>query len=369
MTTVQLQRRYSFTSSTVLDGTAVTNTSAAVRSPKTIALQPVETACNLCENPGVGVDFGQDRRPPKRDATQLPSPNANDTQSLPAKITKLALELERDVDDDIDSGYSDDGDVILPSPIPLHLESHDRLQHHLNLHCHESLELEPYNTPLLLPAVPTANPPHLLSLPPELRAQIYRYLPDTLISSRPLIYCLSTFAGRKQHPLAAVCRQIRQESLALFYGYNTWLIKLEFKMMYDAFRTWIRDLGDNAGELRLLQISVRGRMFRPVVGGTTGGAGSGSGTAVFSTAGASAGVEYLCVDGDATFRIDMSERYEGGEVEVVRCDGSKAAGERARVHLQGLVEPLWKKRREGRLRGADFLGMVDLFLGYTGWWC
>ncbi|KAF2812939.1 uncharacterized protein BDZ99DRAFT_246243 [Mytilinidion resinicola] len=364
MTTVQLQRRYSFTSSTVLDGTAVTNASAAVRSPKTIALQPVETACNLCENPGVGVDFGQDRRPPKRDATQLPSPNANDTQSLPTKITRLAL--ERDADDDIDSGYSDDGDVI--SPPPLRLESHDRLQHHLNLSQTEPLELEPYSDALpLLAAAPPPNPPHLLSLPPELRAQIYRYLPDTLISSRPLIYCLSTFAGRKQHPLAAVCRQIRQESLALFYGYNTWLIKLEFKIMYDAFRAWIRDLGDNAGELRLLQISVRGRMFRPVVG-TAGGAGSGSGTAVFSTA-ASAGVEYLCVDGDATFRIDLSERYEGGEVEVVRCDGSAAAGERARAHLQGLVEPLWRKRREGRLRGADFLGMVDLFLGYTGWWC
>jgi hypothetical protein len=79
-------------------------------------------------------------------------------------------------------------------------------------------------------------------------------------------------------------------------------------------------------------------------------------------------VEYLCVDGDATFRIDLSERFEGGEVEVVRCDGSRAAGEHARKFLAGLVEPLWRKRREGRLRGEEFLGMVDAFLGFTGWW-
>jgi len=244
-----------------------------------------------------------DCRPPKRDATQLPSPNDVDPKWLPTKIAKLAIEA-----------------VEAPPPPP---------------------------------PEPVRAPTGFLDLPPEIRNQIYRELPDTLISSRPLIYCLSTFKGRKQHCLASVCRQIRSESLAIFYGYNTWVIKLEFKLMYDAFKAWISSIGDvNAGNLRLLQLSVRSKDFRPVPPG-----------------GHAADAEvYTCADGDATFRIDLSERFPGGEVTVMRCDGEAAAGEAARVRLQGLIEPLWKKRVAGTLTGRDFIVAVDDFLGYTGWW-
>lgn len=293
------------TGNAILDGSR--------RSPKIAPLQPsVQTSCNLCESAD-SPDL--DRRPPKRDATQLPSPNDIDPKTLPNKIAKLALEADAET-----SPSPSHSDFSYPSPRPQ------------------------------IPEVTPHKPIGLLGLPPEIRNQIYRELPDTLISSRPLIYCLSTFKGRKQHCLSSVCRQIRSESLAIFYGYNTWVIKLEFKIMYDAFRAWISSIGDmNAGNLRLLQLSVRGRDFRPVAAGTEAGG-------------------YKCVDGDATFRIDLSERYVGGEVTVMRCDGSVDAGEQARACLRGLVQPVWKKRQEGRLRGEDFVEMVDAFLGYTGWW-
>lgn len=303
MLIMTLQRRYSVTGNTTLDGSRAPPPIVGMRSPKITAIQPtVQTSSNPRESV-TSPDLVSDRRPPKRDATQLPSPNDVDPKWLPTKIAKLAIE------------------AVEAPPLP--------------------------------PPEPVRAPTGFLDLPPEIRNQIYRELPDTLISSRPLIYCLSTFKGRKQHCLASVCRQIRSESLAIFYGYNTWVIKLEFKLMYDAFKAWISSIGDvNAGNLRLLQLSVRSRDFRPVPPGGNA---------------ADADV-YTCADGDATFRIDLSERFPGGEVTVMRCDGSAAAGEVARARLQDLIEPLWQKRVAGTLTGQDFIVAVDDFLGHTGWW-
>ncbi|KAF2871776.1 hypothetical protein BDV95DRAFT_572790 [Massariosphaeria phaeospora] len=220
------------------------------------------------------------------------------------------------------------------------------------------------------PASTTASPdapPTFLTLPPEIRHQIYRYLPD-LVRPTPLIYCLSTFANNLQHPLASVSPLVRAEALAIFYSYNTWVIKLEFRMMYEAFHAWIIRLGPGAASLRLVHISVRGSLFKPrtrhhpivifpVLAGHS------------ANTGAQRAVEdYHPPDGDASFKIDLSEKYAGGKVELVRCDGSRENGEKGRVHLEKLVAGLWGKRRAGTLNGQDWVDAVDSFLAFTGWW-
>lgn len=222
----------------------------------------------------------------------------------------------------------------------------------------------------LLPSSPTDTSlaPTLCTLPPELRHQIYLNLPD-LVLPYPLIYCLSTFANKKQHPLASVSQLIRAEALAIFYSYNTWIIKLEFKMMYDAFQDWIIRLGDGAGVLRKVNIAVRGSLFKPrtshpssnlgALNPAMNGAGTPAMRAVFE--------EYHPPDGDASFNIDLSEKWAGGRVEVLRNDGTKDAGEKARKQLVKLVDGLWEKRRAGMLNGQDWVNMVDQFLSFVGW--
>jgi hypothetical protein len=211
-------------------------------------------------------------------------------------------------------------------------------------------------------------PPTFLTLPPELRHQIYLYLPD-LVLPHPLIYCLSTFENKKQHPLSAVSRQIRSEALAVYYSYNHWIIKLEFKIMYDAFQNWIIQLGDAAGHLRIVTVAVRGALFKPRTSHSPGI--NINGMIVMANANVPGGhvvEEYHPPDGDASFQIDLSEKYEGGLVEVVRNDGSRESGEKAKVFLAGLVRGMWEKRKAGTLNGQDWVDMVDRFLTFTGWW-
>ncbi|CAO2654681.1 Nn.00g114140.m01.CDS01 [Neocucurbitaria sp. VM-36] len=231
----------------------------------------------------------------------------------------------------------------------------------------EAIGLEPVETP---PTVNGQDPLTLLTLPPEIRHQIYRKC-DNLILDKPLVYCISTFDGEMQHPLASVSRQVRSEALAIFYSYNTWVIKVEFRMMYEAFRDWIIRLGDGAGLLRLISFSVRGSLFKPKRTHTQNVMFHGQLVQIppGGAAGTASREELYCPpDGDASFKIDLSEKFIGGKVMLVRNDGTKEAGEKARVYLEKLVAGLWEKRRAGTLNGQDWVTMVDKFVAFIARW-
>ncbi|KAF3003772.1 hypothetical protein E8E13_009988 [Curvularia kusanoi] len=251
----------------------------------------------------------------------------------------------------------------------------------------------------------TPNPPPkttFLTLPPEIRHAIYR-LDTDLVKPYPLCYCLENAGSKIQHPFASVSRQIRAEALSIFYSHNVWAIKTEYKMFYEAFRDWIIRLGpEGAGRLRLVRLSVRGKLFKPralgearrvaaMVGGNgqvvvvhTGAvAQQQQQQAQWATTGApvipgvlpspttspspsTAEGLYSPPDGEACFTIDLSEKYPGGLVRLMRNDGSPEAGEKGRAHLEMLVLSVWQKRREGRLNGQDWIALVDGFLGFVG---
>ncbi|ORY16717.1 hypothetical protein BCR34DRAFT_450300, partial [Clohesyomyces aquaticus] len=378
------QRRYSVTGQTPPDGVP------AMKSPKLQALDTSmqTTSCGLCEGGGdagmyqpghscslgVGTTGITVRTSAKRSATQIPSPNTPSSQELPTKIARLALEHDHmDVDSsqdsltdpfpDSDDWALSDGSASAPSsPAFSSTSLSDASLKHL-------LALEDIALPLASPRVPippSDSPPRTFStLPPEIRHQVYLHLPD-LILPHPLIYCLSTFANMKQHPLASVSQLIRSEALAIFYSYNTWIIKLEYKIMYDAFQDWIIRLGDGAGRLRLVNIAVRGSLFKPRTSHASSINAPPLIGAVNGPMGAAMRIveEYHPPDGDASFGIDLSEKWEGGKVELLRCDGTKEAGEEARVHLQTLVRGVWEKRTRGVLNGQDWVDLVDQFLNF-----
>jgi hypothetical protein len=220
----------------------------------------------------------------------------------------------------------------------------------------------------LLSSHETYTPLTLLTLPPEIRHQIYRNC-EELIFKQPLLYCIATAFDKIQHPLASVSRQVRSEALAIFYSYNTWTVKVEFRMMYESFQYWIIRLGDGAGSLRLVDLSVRGTLFKPKRTHTQSVLLNGQ--VVQITPGvASDGREelYSPPDGDASFKIDLSEKHLGGKVQVVRNDGTKEAGEIGRAHLEDAVKVLWEKRRVGTLNGQDWVDMVNTFISFIGGW-
>lgn len=326
----------------------------------------------------------------KRSATQLPSPSTPSSQELPTKIAKLGLEH-----DDMDFSGEEDG--FLTDPFPEEsdwaLSSRDNtpptsLPSSSDCECLSDVEeisrecrldeigqrQAVQHLPLQLTPTSSTDPTlplTLCTLPPELRHQIYLHLPD-LVLPYPLIYCLSTFANKKQHPLASVSRLVRSEALAIFYSYNIWIIKLEFRMMYEAFQDWIICLGEGAGSLRLVNIAVRGSLFKPRTSHLqSNGAANGPmipGVNANGQAGAVPVIEeYHPPDGDASFKIDLSEKWAGGKVELLRNDGTREAGEKARIYLAALVAGLWEKRRTGTLNGQDWVNMVDQFLTFVGW--
>jgi hypothetical protein len=211
-------------------------------------------------------------------------------------------------------------------------------------------------------------PTTLLTLPPEIRHQIYRNC-EELVFKQPLLYCIATAFNKIQHPLASVSRQVRSEALAIFYSYNTWIVKVEFRMMYEGFQHWIIRLGEGAGSLRLVDLSVRGTLFKPKR--THVQSVLVHGQLVQITPGvATHGREelYSPPDGDASFKIDLSEKHIGGKVQLVRNDGTKEAGEKGRAQLARMVVGLWEKRRAGTLNGQDWVTMVDDFLTFIGGW-
>lgn len=211
------------------------------------------------------------------------------------------------------------------------------------------------------------QPLTFLTLPPEIRHQIYRNC-ENLVLHKPLVYCISTFDGEMQHPLGSVSRLVRSEALAIFYSYNLWVIKVEFKMMYDAFQDWIIRLGEGAGLLRLISFSVRGSLFKPARTHNTSVMFNGQLiTTPPNMPGASnAGEMYSPPDGDASFKIDLSEKFAGGKVTLVRNDGTREAGAQATLHLATLVSSLWSKRQNGTLNGQDWITMVDDFIKFIG---
>jgi hypothetical protein len=75
---------------------------------------------------------------------------------------------------------------------------------------------------------------------------------------------------------------------------------------------------------------------------------------------------YSPPDGEASFSIDLSEKYAGGRVQLMRNDGTEDAGEKGRVHLEKMVQSLWEKRRDGTLNGQDWISLVDGFLSFVG---
>lgn len=218
-----------------------------------------------------------------------------------------------------------------------------------------------------LPIDDAPQPLTFLTLPPEIRHQIYRNC-ENLVLHKPLVYCISTFDGEMQHPLGSVSRLVRNEALAIFYSYNLWVIKVEFKMMYDAFQDWIIRLGDGAGLLRLISFSVRGSLFKPARTHNTSVMFNGQlVTTPANMPGASnTGEMYSPPDGDASFKIDLSEKHAGGKVQLVRNDGTREAGAQATLYLAKLVSGLWSKRQNGTLNGQDWLYMVDDFIYFIG---
>jgi hypothetical protein len=214
----------------------------------------------------------------------------------------------------------------------------------------------------------THVPLTLLTLPPEIRHQIYRNC-EELVFKQPLLYCIATAFDKIQHPLASVSRQVRTEALAIFYSYNTWTVKVEFRMMYEGFQHWIIRLGDGAGSLRLVDFSVRGTLFKPKRTHTQSVLVHGQLIQITPGVAANGREEmYSPPDGDASFKIDLSEKYPGGRVQLVRNDGTKEAGETGRAHLSKMVEGLWEKRRAGTLNGQDWVNMVDNFITFIGGW-
>jgi hypothetical protein len=214
------------------------------------------------------------------------------------------------------------------------------------------------------------TPPTFVTLPPEIRHHIYRSC-ENLVIDKPLVYCISTFNGQMQHALASVSRLVRSEALAIFYSYNLWVIKVEFKMMYEAFQDWIIRLGDGAGLLRLVSFSVRGSLFKPKRSHTQSVLIHGHlvQLAPGVIGPATTREELYCPpDGDASFNIDLSEKFAGGKVQLVRNDGTAEAGEQARAHLSKMVEKLWAKRKAGTLNGQDWIDMVDGFITFIGGW-
>lgn len=221
---------------------------------------------------------------------------------------------------------------------------------------------------VLLPTIPAYDTPTFLTLPPEIRHHVYRNC-DELVFKQPLLYCIATAFDKIQHPLASVSRLVRSEALAIFYSYNIWTIKVEFRMMYESFQHWVIRLGDGAGSLRLVDLSVRGTMFKPKRAHTQSVLLHGQLVQITPGVVAPGGGElYSPPDGDASFKIDLSEKHAGGRVQLLRNDGTTEKGEEARLYLKTVVGGLWEKRKSGTLNGQDWVTMVDNFITFVGGW-
>ncbi|KAH7115941.1 hypothetical protein B0J11DRAFT_593612 [Dendryphion nanum] len=423
-----LQRRYSVSGKTLPDDVG------AIKSPLQALDTSVQaTSCGLCESGGAaagavaggGGESSQStlfntvpapapsgplahttrpvvRTSSKRSATQLPSPSTPSSQELPTKIARLGLGHHGyefgNVDDSLTDPGSEKGEwfeddaSMLGTPPSLSMEcecEHARKEADEDMVMDTDMQVE--DIPRVfsqdfqgeLPQAPSLASPTLLTLPTlsVLHAQTEQPPPPPPSTESSTISPTTflTLPQKSQHPLAAVSRQIRSESLAIFHSYNIWIIKLEFKIMYDAFQDWIIRLGPDAGNLRIVHIAVRGRLFKPWTShassspafihhnNNVGGAYNFVPGGGVPLPGSVVPVEsYSPPDGDASFRIDLSEKWVGGKVEVLRNDGTGESGAVAKAGLEKLVVPMWERRKAGVLNGQDWVDMVDAFLRVTG---
>nr|OQO21207.1 hypothetical protein B0A51_13873 [Rachicladosporium sp. CCFEE 5018] len=111
----------------------------------------------------------------------------------------------------------------------------------------------------LLP-IPSSPPPSLLTLPPELRLQIFALAlspyPKTLVTFHLDPYQREDYVEATQPALTRVSRQLRAEALPLFYQQNSFVLHSEGKKG-DERERWFRGMGIWVEELRTLEIWVR----------------------------------------------------------------------------------------------------------------
>lgn len=99
----------------------------------------------------------------------------------------------------------------------------------------------------------------LLALPPELREQVFSY---AVFSSKPTVtfrldkYQRETYEQASQPPLTRVSRQIRRESLPLYFENNAFVFHTEGLKAEDAAR-WLHRNSSHLGRLYCLKIWVR----------------------------------------------------------------------------------------------------------------
>ncbi|OQO06649.1 hypothetical protein B0A48_08436 [Cryoendolithus antarcticus] len=111
----------------------------------------------------------------------------------------------------------------------------------------------------LLP-IPSSPPPSLLTLPPELRLQIFALAlspyPKTLVTFHLDPYQREDYVEATQPALTRVSRQLRAEALPLFYQQNSFVLHSEGKKG-DERERWFRGMGIWVEELRTLEMWVR----------------------------------------------------------------------------------------------------------------
>jgi hypothetical protein len=123
---------------------------------------------------------------------------------------------------------------------------------------------------------PPLSPSPLLSLPFELRAQIFHHAlshPPHLVTFRLDHVQAQYYTSATPLPaLTRVNRQIRAETLPLFFQRNTFVLHAEEPKILDA-KAWLRSniVGEYLGDFRRLEVWVR---YVPL-GGARGGSGSG----------------------------------------------------------------------------------------------
>ena len=100
---------------------------------------------------------------------------------------------------------------------------------------------------------------HLLALPPELREQIFSYAvtsPKQTVTFRLDKYQLETYDQARQPPLTLVSKQIRHETLPLYYGNNNFVLHTEGLKSEDAAR-WLRSNEPHLSRLGCVKVWVR----------------------------------------------------------------------------------------------------------------
>jgi hypothetical protein len=109
------------------------------------------------------------------------------------------------------------------------------------------------------PSTTQTTKPHLLALPPELREQIFSHAvtsPKQTVTFRLDKYQLETYDQARQPLLTLVNKQIRRETLPLYYGNNDFVLHTEGLKSEDAAR-WLRSNEIHLSRLGCVKVWVR----------------------------------------------------------------------------------------------------------------